>query len=337
MEKTRMFLAVVLITASLCELISSQIECENIVFVEHGQRGMISCEYPLNFIAVFWYRGDSQNPFLRLEEGRPSKIDGYDITARGEMIIENVKIEDEGPYKISVLDADGVSQSGYTVINVTVSLSTNPHIYKCETSESEICHLVEDNTRPNVVVCHTTDTRPEVTFVWLTTSSNVVGNAYSKSVMNITTGLYISYSVFQYDSSSFSLEYITCNSKGLAVNENRNASVFVAGSKRDVPNNNHITIKQGSVVRMTCAAEKFFLQKWTYSDSDGNTAELKSVYPGQESGPCLSNTKCQVNNEGLLEIIDFSFKDEGTYECIYSNDVTSGRSLTHIDVISKYV
>lgn len=334
MENIRMFLAVVLIIASFCELISSKVECEDMVFIERGQRGMISCEYPLNFIAVFWYRGDSQNPFLRLEEGRPTKIDGYDITARGEMIIENVKIEDDGPYRISVLDADGVSHSGYTLINVTVSLSTNPHINKCEKSESEICHLVEDNIRPNVVVCHTRDTRPEVTFVWMTTSSNIiVENIYSKSVVNITTGLHISYSVFQYDSRSFPLEYITCNAKGLAVNEIRNASVFVAGSKRDVPNNNYVTIKQGSVLAMTCAAEKFVLQKWSYQDPEGNTAELRSVYPGQESGPCLSNTRCKVNNEGLLEIIDFSFKDEGTYECIYTNGISSGRSTTHIDVI----
>lgn len=334
MGNIRMFLAVALIVASFCELISSKVECEDMVFIERGQRGMISCEFPLSFIAVFWYRGDSQNPFLRLEEGRPTKIDGYDITARGEMIIENVKIEDEGPYRISVLDADGASQSGYTLINVTVSLSTNPHIDRCETSESEICHLVEDNIRPKVVVCHTTDTMPEVTFVWLTTSSSiVVENIYSKSVMNITTGLYISYSVFQYDSSSFSLEYVTCNATGLAVNEIRNASVFVAGSKNDVPNNNHVTIKQGSVLAIKCADKKFILQKWSYEDPEGNIAELKSVYPGQESGPCLSNARCEVNKEGFLMITDSSFKDEGTYECIYSDEVTSGRSLTNIEVI----
>ncbi|KAJ8034573.1 hypothetical protein HOLleu_21468 [Holothuria leucospilota] len=307
--------------------------------LESGKRAVISCEYALDFIAVFWYRGQENNPFLRRENDRPTTENGFDIDSSGNMIIENVQISNEGSYRITVVDVNGASSSSTVNIYVIVRLKSDPQLESCSTSQHVLCQGIEEEQKTSYLVCDTVETRPAVDFVWSKLSSNgpVEENELrSNSSMNSSTGLLVSASLLKYDRNAFSLQYFSCLASGLAVMDRREAGIFVEGDKEVMePTESDRTINQGDPFQISCSTDPFQLSKWTITYPNNTVKVLKELYPGEEGGPCLFGAGCYVNKEGVLSIETTTYLHEGSYACTYGDGDTSNRRITRVSVIIK--
>ncbi|KAJ8034574.1 hypothetical protein HOLleu_21470 [Holothuria leucospilota] len=338
MKGFKIGLFVAISIACLDSSLSQQITCKETITFERGERGIVSCQYNMNFIAVFWYRGDAGNPFLRLEEGRPTTSERFSIARNGTMIIESVEIRDEGVYRISVLDENGVSISEHLYVKVTVSLSTAPVIENCATSESELCQNIKEENRENVLVCETMNTRPKVNLTWWRLSSSgdsyMSGLSYNAS-MNQSTELFTSSSVFQFEPKRFSVGYFTCKATGEAVRSQKTSSLFVQGLKETaVKTKQKEIVEFGMTLELSCSDKTNPLMSWSFTQDDVTVQTLQTIYPGKRSGACLLGTVCYVDDHGTLTVEEVTHKNEGFYECLYSDGDTSSKSAYEIDILN---
>lgn len=329
-------LTVILLARGIVHSDALQIECHDLA-LERGSRAKVSCKYDLNFIAVFWYRDEAGNPFLRLEEGRPTTEEGFEISSSGAMIISNVQVNHEGNYRISVLDADGVSNSETLLISVTVTLLGDPLLQSCSSYRSKVCADAED--RENVLICETTETRPAVDFVWKKLSSSQpvrINSSLSTTAMNETTGLFHSSSTLHFNPLKFSLQLYTCEAIGSAVNASRTSSLFVTGLKDvRIQEKNTQLITHGSSVKIKCPKTGFSLGMLHVTYIDGTSRTLTKLYPGDDDVFCELGSRCTVSGDRDVTISDLTYKDEGTYECVCSDGMVDRKYVTIVNTMIK--
>ncbi|PIK50353.1 hypothetical protein BSL78_12770, partial [Apostichopus japonicus] len=309
-------LVITILTVGFAESVSDTCQGDTI-YSERGSRLEVQCDITAEFIAVFWFRGtDADNGQLILRNDhqvKTVKIEGYNITDEGAMVINELQIEHEGPYWVRYLDKGANIHDRTLSIYVKVSLTSNPSIVACGSSSHEICRSIEVNKLQNKLLCIAEETRPPVDLTWNALNGEEQLSWYNNT-LNITTSLYTSTSLLEYNPKDFNLEYFTCNVTGRDVQEPRPVGMFVKGYKADSVDKQDIQyFKSGSDLSLKCPKSE--LGEWGVRYPNGTYDLLWRKYPEYEGGSCLDTDRCEVEEDGTLVVNKVTFRDEGDYMC----------------------
>ncbi|XP_071843522.1 uncharacterized protein [Apostichopus japonicus] len=309
-------LVITILTVGFAESVSDTCQGETI-YSERGSRLEVQCDITVGFLALFWYRGtdvDNGQLILRIDGGSKTiNEEGYDITDEGAMVINELQVEHEGSYFVRYLDNNGNPFDKTVSIYVQVSLRSNPSIEACASSSHEICRSIEESKLQNTLLCIAEETRPPVNITWNAFNGEEQQSWYNNT-LNITTSLYTSTSLLEYNPKDFNLEYFTCDVTDRAVQEPRPVGMFVKGSNEDGVVKQEVQfLKSGSDLILECPKSE--LGEWGVRYPNGTYDLLWRKYPEYEGGSCLDTDRCEVEEDGTLVVNKVTFRDEGHYMC----------------------
>ncbi|XP_071843525.1 uncharacterized protein [Apostichopus japonicus] len=311
-------LVITILTVGFAESVSHTCQGDTI-YGERGSRFEVQCDITVEFIAVFWFRGtDVDNGQLILSNDhqlKTVKSEGYNITDEGAMVINELQIEHGGPYLVRYRDKSGNPFDKTVSIFVKVSLRSNPSIEACGSSSHEICRSIEVKKLQNTLLCIVEETQPPVDLTWNAFNGEEQQSWYNNT-LNITTSVYTSTSLLEYNPKDFNLEYFTCNVTGKAVQEPRPVGMFVKGSNEDGVDKQEVQfLKSGSDLILECPKNE--LGEWGVRYPNGTYDLLWRKYPEYEGGSCLDTDRCEVEEDGTLIVNKVTFRDEGDYMCFF--------------------
>ncbi|KAJ8034579.1 hypothetical protein HOLleu_21480 [Holothuria leucospilota] len=318
---------------------NASITCDSVYYIGIGEKVEISCEYPLPFLSVRWYRGEGSTPIAHIDDGTKQLTGGYDITVSGGLIINDVTLQDEGNYTISVLDRSGGNERKTIALYVRVALTTNPYLEGCLSSKYALCSSIQENLRATTLVCTTQGARPAANLEWYTIKEggfNIVNRTVSEVEKNVTSLMHTSSSILSYDPHTFALQSFTCRATGDAVKVPLDTTTLVEGLKRPaLISQNNISVEINSSHDLMCSESLYQIGQWKIIYRNGTSLVISEMYPGHLSGDCAYNERCNVQNDGSLTINRIGLSDEATYECLYFDGYETGVNIANISVIVK--
>lgn len=319
---------------------SAQIECASKINLKYGEMNEVSCEYPLSFLSVRWYRGRDSAPIARIEGGSKSVTQGYDITVRGNLQINQVDVSHAGIYNITVLDIDGHDDTKTMYAHVTAGLTENPILERCASTRLTLCSGVAELAKATTLICSAHNTLPAVGFKWynLMNGQNQTLNSSSPHyIRNETSMLFSSYSTLSYKPDTFTLNIFTCKATGFAASRDAlQSSILVEGTVPPRKTTQVVHPAQiNTIVEFKCSDSAPLLARWKMVYPNGTVEALWDIYPGSTCGNCSSGTRCHVDHTATLTVYEIQKLDEAAYECVYYDGDHSGKTTVHLRVIVR--
>ncbi|KAJ8034582.1 hypothetical protein HOLleu_21484 [Holothuria leucospilota] len=319
---------------------SAQIECASKINLKYGEMNEVSCEYPLSFLSVRWYRGRDSAPIARIEGGSKSVTQGYDITVRGNLQINQVDVSHAGIYNITVLDIDGRDDTKAMNAHVTAGLTENPILERCASTRLTLCSGVAELAKATTLICSAYNTLPAVDFKWyhlINAQNQTLNSSSSQYIRNETSMLFSSYSTLSYEPSAFTLNIFTCKATVLAASSDAlESSILVEGTVP--PQKTAQVVRPGqinSIVEFKCSDSAPLLASWKVVYPNRTIKALWDIYPGSTSGNCSSRRRCHVDHMAKLTVYDVQKWDEAAYECVYFDGDHSGKTIVQLRVVVR--
>lgn len=143
--------------------------CEETQYAEIGERGQILCNFPSDFVAVYWYHelNGTFYPLIIFEKGRKT-VNAYyegklDVLENASMVINKVTFQDEKNYKVDFLDVHDKVFTFEVHLVVTVKPDQpHPLIYSCE--DTNFCFKAYKDNECHV--CSIKNTKPAMQLNW---------------------------------------------------------------------------------------------------------------------------------------------------------------------------